>query len=395
MIIKPRVRGFICTTAHPAGCAANVDAAIRQVQAGGALTNPPRNVLVLGASGGYGLASRICAAFAGGAATLGISFEKEPTEKKTATAGWYNTLAFDAAARAAGLWCRTLNIDAFSDAAKAQVIQIIKAEMAPVDLLVYSLASPVRQDPDTGHLWRSVIKPTGASCRVKSLNVDKQEIEENLELAPASDEETQATIKVMGGEDWQRWVTMLDDAGALSDDCRTVAYTYIGSEVTWPIYRDGTIGKAKEDLDRAALAMRKRFEASGKDARVAVLKAVVTQASAAIPVVPLYVSILLRVMKDMNIHEDSTTHINRLFRTALYGDGQPTMDELERIRMDGVELSPEVQHKIQALWPEISTDNLHEKTDFQGFREDFLRIFGFGAPGVDYDADISPLWQPE
>ena len=394
MIIKPKTRGFICVTAHPIGCATNVTNAIKHVQATGKLPNPPRNVLVLGASSGYGLSSRISAAFSGGAATLGVSFEKEPTEKKTASAGWYNSLAFDAAAKAQGLWAKTLNLDAFANASKEAVINLAKAELGAIDLVIYSLASPVRLDPDTGELWRSVIKPIGAPCRVKNLNVDKAEIIDDMVLEPASDEEIAATVKVMGGEDWELWLAALADAGVLSTDCRTIAYTYIGSEMTWPIYRQGTIGKAKEDLDRAADAIRALLPEG--DARVAVLKAVVTQASAAIPVVPLYNSILFRVMKDLQLHEGCPEHIDRLFRTQLYRDNamQPDCDEGGRIRLDAVELSEEVQAKVRAIWAEVTTENLNETTDFSGFREDFLRIFGFAVEGIDYDADLSPLWQP-
>lgn len=395
MIIKPRVRGFICTNAHPVGCAANVTAQIKQIQAGGALINPPKNVLIIGASGGYGLPSRICTAFAGGAATLGIGFEREPSEKKTATAGWYNSLAFDAAAKAAGLWSQTLNIDAFSTAAKEQAIRIAKENMGPIDLVIYSLAAPVRKDPITGNLWRAVIKPIGASCQVKSLNVDKAQIIDAMNLEPASEEEVDATVKVMGGEDWRLWLKALEEAAVLSDNCRTLAYTYIGSELTWPIYKQGTIGRAKEDLDLVATAIRKQLQPKNGDARVIVLKAVVTQASAAIPVVPLYISILFRIMKDLNIHEDCVGHIDRLFRTQLGDEQDMRLDDLGRIRMDEMELSVNVQSEMQRLWPKISTENLRTETDFDGFMEDFLKIFGFGVKGVDYAADISPLWQPD
>lgn len=393
MIIKPRVRGFICTTAHPLGCQANVKTQINQVQAAGAVAGAPRTVLVIGCSSGYGLASRICSAFGGNAATLGLSFEKKPTEHKTASAGWYNCLAFDAAAKAEGLWAETLNQDAFSDASKDAVIAKARAEMEPIDLVVYSLAAPVRQDPDTGELWRSVIKPIGEHCHVKSLNVDKAQIIDDLDLAPATEEEIKATVKVMGGEDWVRWMERLADGGVLSDTCQTVAYTYIGSELTWPIYRQGTIGKAKEDLDRAATAIRQRLGTDG-DARVAVLKAVVTQASAAIPVVPLYNSILFRVMKDLGMHEECIDQIDRLFRTQLFAGDNSQLDEAGRIRMDERELSQEVQSKVQAIWPAVTTENLRDLTDFDGFKKNFLQIFGFEVPEVDYEAEISPLWTP-
>lgn len=392
MIIEPKVRGFICVTAHPAGCATNVANAINHIQTSGQLPNPPRNVLVLGASSGYGLSSRISAAFSGGAATLGVSFEKEPTEKKTASAGWYNSLAFDAAAKTQGLWAKTLNLDAFADASKATVIDLAKAELGPIDLVIYSLASPVRLDPDTGELWRSVIKPIGSPCHVKSLNMDKAKIIDDMVLEPASDEEIAATVKVMGGEDWERWMIALNDAGVLSVDCRTIAYTYIGSEMTWPIYRQGTIGKAKEDLDRAATTIRALLPEG--DARVAVLKAVVTQASAAIPVVPLYNSILFQVMKDLQLHEGCPEHIDRLFRTQLYTDNAMQLDDDGRIRLDTIELSEEVQARVRNIWTKVTTENLNNITDFSGVRKDFLRIFGFEVAGIDYEADLSPLWRP-
>lgn len=394
MIIRPRTRGFICTTAHPVGCATNVNNAIERVQAGGRLPHSPRNVLVIGSSSGYGLASRITVAFAGGAATLGINFEKEPTEQKTASAGWYNSLAFDHAAKKQGLWSKTLNQDAFADQAKEDAIAVIKQSMQPLDLVVYSLASPIRRDPDTGEVHRSVIKPIGEACSVKDLNVDKAEITDEVTLNPASEEEIASTVKVMGGEDWQRWIRQLSAAGVLAKGCRTLAYTYIGSELTWPIYRNGTIGHAKEHLEQAATQIRQEVAGIEGDVRIVALKAVVTQASAAIPVVPLYNSILFRVMKQMQLHEDPVAHIDRLFR-ALYGESQPPLDDDGRIRMDEAELSKEVQSRVLSLWPRVNTQNLRETTDFAGFRKDFLQLFGFEVEKVDYSADLSPLWQPE
>lgn len=388
MIVKPRVRGFICTTAHPVGCAAAVAEQVGYVSGRPKLAGGPKNVLVLGCSGGYGLASRISAAFGSGAATLGVSFEKQPTEAKTASAGWYNNRAFEQQAEQAGLWARTFDGDAFSDEMKQQVIETAKAEMEPIDLVVYSLASPVRKDPETGELWRSAIKPVGQVFNVKTLNVDKAEVHE-ASLEPATEEEIEATVKVMGGEDWERWMHALADAGVLAEDCRTVAYTYIGSELTWPIYWHATLGKAKEDLDRAATAIQTRLGAAGL-ARVAVLKAVVSQASAAIPVVPLYVSILFRVMKEMGNHEEIWEHVQRMFEEQLYGDGEPLVDGVGRMRVDATELSDPVQTEVKRRWPLVSTDNLDELTDFAGFRADFLRIFGFGVDGVDYDAEVDP-----
>jgi len=393
MIVKPRIRGFICTTAHPAGCAAHVREQIEYVRAQGSVDAGVRNVLVLGASGGYGLASRIVAGFGCGAASLGVSFEKAPSESRTATAGWYNNVAFEEAAQAEGLYARTLDGDAFSDAMKARVIDVIREDLGPIDMVVYSLASPVRPHPKTGEVYRSAIKPLGEPVHIKSLNVDKGEVHD-VDLEPASEEETRATVAVMGGEDWEMWIDALHEAGVLAPGFRTVAYTYIGSELTWPIYWKGTLGKAKEDLDRAARALRERLQGLDGDARVATLKAIVSQASAAIPVVPLYVSILFRVMKEQGVHEDCIAHIYRLFATELArGQAHPeamNLDEEGRIRLDDVELSTPVQDEVRRRWPLVSTDNLNELADLPGFREDFLKIFGFGIDGVDYEADQDP-----
>ena len=391
MIVKPRARGFICTTAHPVGCAAAVREQIAYVRSQPTLADGPKNVLVIGCSAGYGLASRVSAAFGAGAKTLGVSFEKAPTEKRTASAGWYNNRAFEAEAEGAGLWAKTLDGDAFSDEMKAEVVALAKAELGPIDLVVYSLASPVRTDPESGEQYRSAIKPVGEVFHVKTLNVDKPEVHE-VDLEPATDEETAATVKVMGGEDWERWMRALGDAGVLADDCRTVAYTYIGSELTWPIYWHATLGKAKEDLDRAAAAIN---AARGQDgaARVAVLKAIVSQASAAIPVVPLYASILFAVMKERGEHEEIWEHIHRMFATQLYPSadgGGEVLDDVGRLRVDVPELSDPIQDEVKRRWPLVTTENLDELTDFAGFRADFFRIFGFGVDGVDYDAEVDP-----
>jgi enoyl-[acyl-carrier protein] reductase/trans-2-enoyl-CoA reductase (NAD+) len=390
MVIKPRIRGFICTTAHPTGCAALVDEQIRYTKARPPVSNGPKNVLVLGGSGGYGLASRIVAGFGAGARTLCLSFEKEPAEDRTATAGWYNNLAFDRAAARQHIYARSVNADAFADATKAQIADIVRKDLGAIDLLVYSLASPVRTDPDTGVQYRSAIKPIGRTVHIKSLNVEKGIVAET-DLAPATDEEIQSTIKVMGGEDWERWVAHLHGQGLLSPGFRTVAFTYIGSELTWPIYWEATLGKAKEDLDRAATALRAVLAPLHGDARVAVLKAVVTQASSAIPVVPLYVSILFKVMKQMDLHEDCIRHIDRLFHGHLYADDAVPPDAMGRVRVDDWELREDVQAEVRRRWALITTDNIMEISDLAGFRRDFLRIFGFEADGVDYDADVSPL----
>lgn len=387
MIVRPRIRGFICTTAHPTGCAAGVRA---QIARAAPLDAGPSKALVLGASGGYGLASRIVAAFGGGADTLGVSLEKAPTERRTATAGWYNNAAFEAAAAERGLYAKTLDGDAFSDEMKSRAIEEIGADLGQIDLLVYSLAAPLRRHPRTGETFRSSIKPLGEAFHVKTLNQATGEVHE-VDLEPATAEETAATVAVMGGEDWEYWIEALHDAKLLAPGFRTVAYTYIGSELTWPIYWQATLGKAKEDLDRAAVALRARLAPLDGDARVAVLKAVVTQASSAIPVVPLYLSLLFRVMKDAGNHEDCLAHIDRLFRTGLYPDREAGLDEVGRLRMDDFELSQPVQEEVVRRWPLVATDNLHELGDLEGVRNDFLGIFGFGVDGVDYEADVDPL----
>ena len=388
MIIKPRIRGFICTTAHPLGCAANVDAQIAYVAGQEEIADGPKRVLVLGASGGYGLASRIVAAFGCGAATLGVSFEKPPGDGRTATAGWYNNHAFQARATAKGLYAKTLDGDAFSDELKQQVVEAIAADLGQIDLLVYSLASPVRQHPRTGELHRSVIKPLGETFHVKTLNVAKGVVHE-VDLEPADEAETEATVAVMGGEDWEYWIDALAEAGVLADGFRTVSYTYIGSELTWPIYWHATLGRAKEDLDRAAAAISARLGEVDGDAQVAVLKAVVTQASAAIPVVPLYNTLLFAVMKEQGSHEDCIDHVYRLFASGLYG-ASPEIDDVGRLRLDDWELAPGVQEEVLRRWSVVRTENLDELGDLEGFRADFLRLFGFGMAGVDYAADLDP-----
>ena len=384
MIIKPRIKGFICTTAHPAGCAANVANAARSIAP---LDNGPRNALVVGASTGYGLASRIVAAFGAGAGTLGVSLEKPPTERRTATAGWYNNVAFEETARGHGLYANTLDGDAFSDQMKSNVIDEIRRSMGQIDLLVYSLASPLRQHPRTGTVHRSVIKPIGEPLRTKTLNQDRGIVHE-VDIAPASDAETAATVAVMGGEDWEYWIESLLDANVLAPGFRTVAYTYIGSEISWPIYWHGTLGKAKEDLQRAADAIHGRLGTLDGEARIAVLKAMVTQASSAIPSIPLYTALLFRVMKEASTHEDCAAHIDRLFRTALFADGSRQLDETGRFRMDDRELAEEIQAEVGRRWAAVTSENVSELGDTKGIRADFLKLFGFGVDGVDYDADV-------
>lgn len=391
MIIKPRVRGFICTTAHPVGCATLIERHAEWEKHRPKVTDGPRRALVIGGSGGYGLASRIVSAFGYGAGTLCLSFEKEPEAEKTATAGWYNNAAFDRLARAQGLYARSLNGDAFTDATKDLVATSIEADLGQIDLLVYSLGAPVRTDPDTGVQYRSAIKPVGAPVHIKSLSVDKGIVGE-IDLAPATDDEIAATVKVMGGEDWERWIAHLQRRNLLGPRFRTVAYTYIGSKLTWPIYWEGTLGRAKEDLDRAAAVLRQTLRPVEGDACVAVLKAVVTQSSSAIPVVPLYMALLFKVMKANGTHEDCLHHIDRLFREILYGSKAAAhTDEKGRLRVDAVELRDDTQTEILRRWDLVKTETLPELGDLDGYRADFLKIFGFGVDGVDYDADVSPL----
>jgi enoyl-[acyl-carrier protein] reductase/trans-2-enoyl-CoA reductase (NAD+) len=346
-------------------------------------------VLVIGASTGYGLASRIVAAFGCGADTLGIFFEKEGSERKPGTAGWYNAAAFHRAADEAGLYARSINGDAFSDEIKQRAIAEIRAHMGQVDLVVYSLAAPRRTHPRSGEVFQSTLKPIGKATTQKGINTDRGEIQE-FHLEPASQAEIDATVAVMGGEDWQMWIEALDEAGVLAAGAKTTAYTYVGEKLTWDIYWHGTIGAAKQDLDRRVKTIRERLAPRGGDARVSVLKAVVTQASAAIPAMPIYLAILFKVMKERGIHEGCIEQVDGLFRESLYGD-HPHLDEEGRLRADRRELDPAVQAAVADLWSRIETDNLHELSDFDGYRREFLQLFGFEVDGVDYDADVDPV----
>ncbi|MBW8192261.1 trans-2-enoyl-CoA reductase family protein [Neiella marina] len=389
MIIKPRVRGFICINAHPTGCAENVKQQIEYTRQQPAITDGPKRVLVIGGSTGYGLASRITASFGGAEAkTIGVFFEKPPTEKKCASAGWYNTAAFHAAADEAGIYAKSINGDAFSDAIKQQTIDLIKQDLGQVDMVVYSLASPRRTDPETGETFTSVLKPIGEGYTARTLDTSKEVIHE-VSVEPANEQEIADTVKVMGGEDWQRWIDMMAEAGVLADNARTVAYSYIGKELTWPIYGHATIGRAKEDLDRAASEMNSQYAGQNIKANVAVLKALVTQASSAIPIMPLYISLLYKVMKEQGTHEGCIEQISGLF-DQLY-IGQEIHDEVNRIRVDGKELDDSVQQAVTDLWPQVETDNIFELTDYAGYKSDFLKLFGFNFDNVDYEADVSPL----
>ena len=388
MIIQPKIRGFICTNAHPVGCAANVAEQIAYVKQQGEVAGPKR-VLILGCSTGYGLASRIVSAFGCGADTLGVCFEKEPSERKTATAGWYNVAAFHQEAKAAGLYARTLNGDAFSNEMKADVIEAIKQDMGQVDLVIYSLAAPRRTDPVSGEVYKSTLKPVGKAYTTKTYDTDKDLVHE-ISLEPANEEEIFNTVKVMGGEDWELWLQALNDAGVLAEGCKTTAYTYIGKELTWPIYGHATIGKAKEDLDRAAAQINQRYADKKVQAYVSSLKALVTQASSAIPVMPLYISLIYKVMKQEGTHEGCIEQIYGLFNDKLLADA-PETDEAKRLRMDGKETNDATQAKIKALWDQVTQDNFHELSDYAGYHHEFLRLFGFDIAGVDYEADVSPL----
>jgi enoyl-[acyl-carrier protein] reductase / trans-2-enoyl-CoA reductase (NAD+) len=389
MIIKPKIRGFICTNAHPVGCAASVQQQIHYVQSQGALSVKPKNVLVIGCSTGYGLASRITAAFAGGASTLGVCFEKPPSETKTGTAGWYNTAAFHQQAQSAGLYAKTLNGDAFSKEIKQQTIDLIKADLGQVDLVIYSLASPRRTDPETGEVYKSTLKPVGQAYTTKTYDTDKDKVHD-IALEPANEDEIQQTIKVMGGEDWELWLNALDEADVLAEGCVTTAYTYIGKELTWPIYGQATIGKAKEDLDRAARAIMSTKARLKVKAYVSSLKALVTQASSAIPVMPLYISLIYKVMKEEGTHEGCIEQIYGLFSEKLLA-AKPSTDDMQRLRMDGKETNDATQAKIKVLWDQVTQENFHELSDYAGYHHEFLKLFGFDVAGVDYDAEVEPL----
>ncbi|RYD17947.1 MAG: trans-2-enoyl-CoA reductase family protein [Verrucomicrobiaceae bacterium] len=388
MIIAPKIRGFICTTAHPEGCAKHVAEQIAVVKGRGLIENGPKKVLVIGSSTGYGLSSRIAAAFGSNAATLGIFFEKPAEADKCGTAGWYNSAAFEKEAAAAGLYAKSINGDAFSDDIKKQTIETIKADLGQVDLVIYSLASPRRTDPKSGEVYKSVLKPVGQTYTAKNLNTTNGVVNE-VTIEPAEGDDIAQTISVMGGEDWELWTDALLEAGVLAEGVQTVAYSYIGPSVTWPIYKNGTIGKAKEDLERAQRALDDKLAPLKGKAWVSVNKALVTQASSAIPVVPLYISLLYKVMKADGTHEDTIEQMDRLLRDRLY-NGNPQPDEAGRIRVDDWEMDEKVQALVGERWEQVNTENLAELGDFAGYQSSFLRLFGFGLEGVDYSADTSP-----
>ena len=391
MIIEPRMRGFICLTAHPAGCEQNVKNQIAYVQSKGSIDGPKR-VLVIGASTGFGLASRITSAFGSNAATLGVFFEKAPAEGKTASPGWYNSAAFEKEATKAGLYAKSINGDAFSNEVKQQAIDLIKADMGQIDLVIYSLASPVRMHPGTGVLHRSTLKPIGGTFTNKTVDFHTGNVTQ-VSIEPANQEDIDNTVVVMGGEDWSMWMNALKDANVLAEGATTVAYSYIGPEVTEAVYRKGTIGQAKDHLEATAFEISKDLASLNGKAYVSVNKALVTQASSAIPVIPLYISLLYKIMKAEGIHEGCIEQIQRLYQQRLYsGQAVPT-DDKGRIRIDDWEMREDVQAKVAALWKESTTESLPEIGDLAGYKQDFLNLFGFGFDGVDYLADANEIVQ--
>ncbi|MHA8075369.1 enoyl-ACP reductase FabV [Aquirufa sp. TARAVU-A1A] len=389
MIIEPRMRGFICLTSHPKGCEKNVLNQIDYVKSKGKIAGA-KKVLVIGASTGFGLASRITSAFGSDAATIGVFFEKAPAEGKTASPGYYNSLAFEAAAKNAGLYAKSINGDAFSNEVKAQTIDLIKADLGQVDLVIYSLASPVRQHPVTGVLHRSVLKPIGDTFSDKTVDFHTGNVSE-VTITPCNDEDIANTVAVMGGEDWQMWMDALLSAGVLSEGAMTVAYSYIGPKVTEPVYRKGTIGMAKDHLESTAFKITEDLAKIGGKAFVSVNKALVTQASSAIPVIPLYISLLYKIMKAKGTHEGCIEQIQRLFSARLYTNGSIPVDEKGRIRIDDWEMDEAVQKEVAELWKGATTENLPSIGDLNGYKSDFLNLFGFGFDGVDYAAEANEM----
>lgn len=377
----------MCVTTHPTGCAQNVRNQIEYVKGKGSFIGP-KKVLIIGASTGYGLASRISAAFGAGAATLGVFFEKEGTPDKPASAGWYNSAAVHQEADKVGLYAKSINGDAFSNEIKQKAIKTIKEDLGQVDLVVYSLASPRRTHPVTGVVHNSTLKPIGKDITLRGINTDKEVIQE-MSVGAATPEEIANTVAVMGGEDWQMWIDALDAAGVLSPNAITTAYTYLGAELTWDIYWNGTIGEAKKDLDQKALQLQAKLAPRGGHAKVSVLKAVVTQASSAIPVMPLYLALLFKVMKQNGTHEGCIEQVDGLFRESLYGFA-PHMDSDGRWRADYKELNPAVQAEVAKLWSQVTSENIPALTDFAGYKTAFLQLFGFEVPGVDYEQDVDP-----
>ena len=387
MVIEPRMRGFICLTSHPKGCEKNVITQIEYIKSKGSIDGP-KNVLVIGASTGFGLASRITSAFGSNASTIGVFFEKPPQEGKTASPGWYNSVAFQEQAKKAGLYAKSINGDAFSDEIKNKTIDLIKADLGKIDLVIYSLASPVRVHPVTGVTHRSILKPIGNTYTNKTVDFHTGTVS-TISIDPCSEEEINNTVAVMGGEDWEMWMDALVKADALSNDAMTVAYSYIGPSLTEAVYRKGTIGKAKDHLEATAFKISDKLKSLNAKAYVSVNKALVTQASSAIPVIPLYISLLYKTMKEKGIHEGCIEQIQRLFKERLYTGNPIPTDEKGRIRIDDWEMREDVQSKIAETWLLAETETLPEIGDLQGYKADFLNLFGFGFSGINYEEDVN------
>ncbi|MFH6944863.1 enoyl-ACP reductase FabV [Flavobacterium sp. FlaQc-50] len=389
MIIEPRMRGFICLTSHPKGCEQNVKNQIEYIKSKGPIAGA-KKVLVIGASTGFGLASRITSAFGSDAATIGVFFEKPPVEGKTASPGWYNSAAFETEAHKAGLYAKSINGDAFSNEIKRQTLDLIKADLGQVDLVIYSLASPVRLHPVTGVLHRSVLKPIGQTFTNKTVDFHTGNVTE-VSIAPANDDDIENTVAVMGGEDWTMWMDALKEENLLAEGATTVAYSYIGPSLTEAVYRKGTIGRAKDHLEATAFSITESLKSVGGKAYVSVNKALVTQASSAIPVIPLYISLLYKIMKEEGIHEGCIEQIQRLFQDRLYSGSAVPTDDKGRIRIDDWEMREDVQAKVAKLWLEATTESLPGIGDLAGYKNDFLNLFGFEFAGVDYKADANEV----
>lgn len=388
MIIKPRTRGFICTTAHPVGCAQQVQEQIDYVKSQPGIKGP-RNVLVIGASTGYGLSARVVAAFGAGANTIGVYRDGGSVKGRTASAGWYNSAAFEKAAEEAGLKSFSVIGDAFTNELKTDTIEAIRSEFGKVDMVIYSVAAPRRTDPNTGETYTSTLKPIGETYTNKTVNFHNGEVSE-ISIEPATPEEVEATVRVMGGDDWQSWIDQLHAADVLTDDVITVAFSYIGSNITQAIYRQGSIGQAKDHLESTARQMNETLGTKGGQAYVAVCKALVTQSSSAIPVVPLYMSALYKVMKEKGVHEGCIEQMYRMFADRLFTDGETPVDEKGRLRLDDWEMREDVQEEVSKIWEQLQTDNVYELTDLEGYRKEFFQLFGFETEGVDYEADTEP-----
>lgn len=388
MIIQPKMRGFISTSAHPTGCAQVVEEQVNYVKKQGQFTGP-KNVLVIGASTGYGLASRIVTTFGAGAKTIGVFFEKAAEANRTASAGWYNTAAFEKLAQENNHYAKSINGDAFSNDIKKQTVDLIRKDLGKIDLVIYSLASPRRVHPDTGVVYSSVLKPINQSYKSKSVDPLRKELKE-ISLEAANEDEINNTIQVMGGEDWEMWIDLLAKENLLADGVITMAYDYIGPELTHPIYKNGTIGKAKEHLHQTAKKLNEKLKSQQGQAFLSVNKALVTQASAAIPVVPLYISLLYKIMKEKGTHEGCIEQIYRLMKTKVYAPQKAARDAEGRIRMDDLEMDVSVQDKIKELWPLVNADNLTKITDIDGYNDEFHRLFGFNLSNIDYNAEVNP-----